>query len=311
MVGETQIQAQVKNAYSIASQAKCSGPFLNKLFHSAFSAGKKVRAETELGSGAISVSSAAVELACYIFGELSGKKAMLIGAGETAELVAKHFLDRGIEQLKIANRTHENAVRLAERYSADVVNFDDLMGEFFGSDIVVSATSGTQFLITKEMTDAYVKKNPSHRIVVIDIAVPRDIDPAIADNENIFVYDMDDLKSVVEKNINERKMEIPAAEKIVENCVGDYENWFKGMKAVPTIKFLQEKFEDIRQSEVMKNKICGGCAKRSEVDLLTKKIMKKVLWAPIKKLMKDTDCTEEELRYLREVFGGEDDNEEK
>lgn len=302
MLGENQVLGQVKDAYSIARIAKSTGPFLNKLLHMAFRVGKDVRTKTNLGVGAVSISSAAAQLASYIFETLVGKTTLLIGAGETGELVAKHLLERGVSSIKIANRTKANAQKLAEVYRAEVVDFERIAEHFFENDIVVSATAGNEYILTDEMLKNIVRKNPSKKTVAIDIAIPRDIDPKIANYENVFVYDIDDLKTVVDKNMEERRNEIPEAEKIILEAVADYEKWRREQRVVPTIKYLQNTFEDIRQAELSKSKHCRDCHKRTEMDDITRRIINKILNAPITKLVKDTNCSEAELEYLRNIF---------
>ena len=304
MLGENQVLGQVKDAYSIARVAKSTGPFLNKLLHMAFRVGKDVRTKTNLGVGAVSISSAAVELASYIFETLVGKTTLLIGAGETGELVAKHLLERGVESITIANRTKANAQKLAEVYHAKVIDFEKLAEHFFENDIVISATAGNDYILTDDMLKKVIRKNPSKKTVVIDIAIPRDIDPKIANYENVFVYDMDDLKTVVDKNMEERRSEIPHAEKITAGAVADYEKWLREQRVVPTIKYLQNTFEDIRQAELNRSKHCRDCHKRTEMDDITRRIINKILNAPITKLVKDTNCSEAELEYLRNIFSG-------
>lgn len=300
MVGESQILSQVKDAYAISNRAQTNGALLNKLLHMAFKAGKVVRERTALGAGAVSISSAAVELATHIFETLEGKSALLIGAGETGRLVAKILMDRGITTLTVANRSKAKAQELADLYGGRAVDFDEISEQFFAHDIVISATASPDYVLTRESLKPYINSNAAKKVVAIDIAVPRDIDPELARCENVFCYDMDDLKTVVEKNVKNREAEIPRAEKIVADVVDEYETWFKTRS---TIKVLKETFEDIRVTELEKSKSCRTCSKRHEMDLVTKRIIKKILRAPIDKLVNDTDCTETELEYLRDLFG--------
>jgi glutamyl-tRNA reductase len=305
MVGENQIKGQLKEAYRIACGLKTSGTILNKLFHMAFKVGKSVRTETNLGSGAVSISSAAVELSSHIFESLEGKSALLIGAGETGDLVAKHLFERGISKLKIANRTRERADSLSKSLGAEVVSFDSIADEFFNNDIVISATASQDYVVTAKMLEGVAAQNKSKRVMAIDIAIPRDIEPEVSKLGNIFLYDMDDLKVVVDKNLQERNSEIPYAEKIIDRAVVNYQKWYKERRVVPTIKVLQKSFEEVRVAELERNKHCGTCSKRSEVDQITKRIINKILRAPITKLVEDTDCSEAELKYLRNLFARE------
>ena len=309
IVGESQILGQIKDAYTLACKAQTTDTYINRLFHLAFKAAKTVRAKTNLGVGAVSIPSAAVELANHIYEKLSGKSVLLIGAGETGKLIAKYLLDRGIYSLKIANRTKSKAEELAKTYNAQVVDFNSLTDEFFKNDIIISATSGTDYVLSNDMLKPLIEKNNSKKVMAIDIAVPRNIDPELSKFGNIFLYDIDDLNYVVETNLKDRENEIPVAEKIIETAVDDFDKWLKEQKVIPTIKFLKDRFEDIRILELQKNKHCGICNKKSEVDQLTKRIINKILRAPIVRLVENTGCTEEELEYLRTLFAKDcDDN---
>ena len=300
MVGESQILSQVKDAYAISCRAQANGTLLNKLLHLAFKAGKVVRERTNLGVGAVSISSAAVELATHIFETLEGKRVLLIGAGETGRLVAKVLMDRGVAELTVANRNRAKADELADLHGGRAVGFDAIAEQFFAHDIVISATASPDCVLTRGSLKPHFKENGAKKVVAIDIAVPRDLDPELAQCDNVFLYDMDDLKTVVEKNVKDRESEIPRAEKIVADVVDEYDTWFKTRS---TIKVLKETFEDIRVTELEKSKSCRTCSKRHEMDLVTKRIIKKILRAPIDKLVNDTDCTETELEYLRDLFG--------
>lgn len=304
-LGENQVQGQVKTAYILACRAGTAGAYLNKLFHSTFKVGKAVRSETGLGAGAVSISSAAVELANCVYGELKGRRALVVGAGETAELVASHLIDRGIYSLSVANRTRENAEDFASRFRADIVDYTKVATAFFENDIVVSATSSPGYVITSKTLKPGFKENSSRKVVAIDIAIPRDIEPQIAAFKNVFLYDMDDLETIVDKNMEERRREIPKAGKIIERVVAEYEKWMKGQKVVPTIKYLQGRFEEIRASEMERSRHCSACDKRTHIDELTKRIVTKILRAPIAKLINDTKCSEDELEYLRAIFSEE------
>lgn len=304
VLGENQILRQVKDAYSLSIRAKTTGPYLNRLFHQAFGVGKKVRSMTNIGAGAVSISSAAVQMVSYVYDKLSDKSVLLIGAGEMGEIAARLLLERGIFSLKIANRTVENAQRMAKELNAQVANFGEIAKEFFVSDIVITATSSPECIITKKGLLPFCG-TVSKKTIAIDIAIPRNIEPAVSALANVFLYDMDDLKSIVDKNMEERRRAVPHAEKIITKASEEYKSWMNGQRVVPTIKYLQGKFEDIRASEMERMKLCEGCHKRHELDNITKRIIKKILTAPITKLMSDTNCSEEELKYLRGIFSGD------
>jgi len=209
------------------------------------------------------------------------------------------MIDRGVAELTVANRNRAKADELAGLYGGRAIDFGAIGKEFFEHDIVISATASPGCVLTKDMIEPFAKGYASKKVVAIDIAVPRDIDPALAQYENIFCYDMDDLKTVVENNVKDREEEIPRAEKLVAELVDEYDTWFKTRS---TIKVLKETFEDIRLAELEKSKSCRTCNKRHEMDLVTKRIIKKILRAPIEKLVNDTECTETELEYLRDLF---------
>lgn len=304
VLGENQILRQVKDAYSLAVCAKTGGPFLNKLFHQAFKVGKRARTETSIGVGAVSISSAAVQMVNCVYDTLSNKTALLIGAGETGELAAKLMIERGISSLNIANRTKDNALKMAQNLGANLIEFDKLAAEFLAHDIVICATSSPEYVVTRGMLEPFYKDDQK-KTIAVDISVPRNIEPSVADLTNVFLYDMDDLKAVVDKNMEDRRRAASYVEKIIVKSIEEYKTWFNSQRIVPTIKYLQEKFEDIRASEIEKVKHCEGCHKKSELDNVTKRIIKKILRAPITKLMNDTSCSEEELRYLRQMFSGD------
>lgn len=226
MVGENQIKGQVKDAYHLSCKAGTNGAYLNKLLHMAFRSAKDVKTRTNLGTGSVSIAAAAAQLAFNIYEDLSGKNVLLIGAGGTGELVAKYLIERGVGSLKIANRTEESAKELAIAYGGEVVSFGSIVDEFFKNDIVISATSSSDHIITKDMIAKKAEENRSKKIMVIDIAVPRDIDPAISIYDNIYLYDIDDLETVVKKNFEQRMNEIPHAEKIIDSQVAEYTKWF-------------------------------------------------------------------------------------
>jgi len=204
VLGEPQILGQIKEAYSKATREKRTGVILNRLLHKAFHVAKRVRTETGISDAAVSVSYAAVELAKKIFRDLSGKKALLIGAGEMAELAAKHLLSHGVSSISVANRTFERAVELAGVFRGTPVSFDEITAQLMEVDIVISSTASQTYVITQEKVKNSFRKRKNRPIFFIDIAVPRDVDPAVNDLPNVYVYDIDDLKGVVQLNMAQR-----------------------------------------------------------------------------------------------------------
>ncbi len=250
VVGEPQILGQLKDAYRNASEAGCSGHILNKLMHKAFSTAKKIRTETRIASQAVSISYAAVELAKKIFGDLGGKSALLIGAGEMAELAAQHLKTSGIEKLIVANRTLERALELARSLKGEAVSLEEIEDVLIDVDIVISSTGASGLVIRKEQVKRIMRPRYHRLLFFIDIAVPRDIDPEINNIDNVYLFDIDELREVVQENKAERQKEAVKAERIVESEVIKFKSWMKCLDIIPIIKRLQEKAETVRQREL-------------------------------------------------------------
>ena len=284
VVGEPQILGQVKKSFRAAVAAQSSGVVLNRLLHRAFSTAKRVRKETGIGGHAVSVSFAAVELAKRIFGELSGKKVLLIGAGEMAELAVEHLMHNRAEKLMVANRTLDRAAALAERFGGTAIGFSEIGEALKTADIVISSTGAPGYVLKKDDVKAVMRPRKNRPLFFIDIAVPRDIDPSINKLDNAYVYDVDDLAGVVEKNMAERMKEAARAEVIVEEAVISYRRWFDSLEVVPTIKALCDRMEAVRLAELQKS-LTGlknlGDEEREAIDRLTRAIMAKVVHGPI------------------------------
>jgi len=277
LLGEPQILGQVKQAHQLSVEAGACGLVLNRLLHAAVAAGKRVRTETELGSGAVSVASAAAELAGKIFEDLSTRSVLLIGAGEMSELTARHMLDKGAANLTIANRTFSKAMELATQMNGLALPLDRVAESLACVDIVISSTGSTEPIINQTQMKKIISQRSGRPIYIIDIAVPRDFDPEIARLDGVFLHDLDAMKLLVDKNLEERRSEIPLAEVIVEQELEKFLVWRRSLAATPAIKQLREGLEAIRRQEVARY---GGrfCNKdREELDRLTESIMKKVL----------------------------------
>jgi glutamyl-tRNA reductase len=245
VVGEPQILGQIKQAYRIAVKENASGVLLNRLMHKSFSIAKKVRKETGIGDNAVSISYAAIELANKIFSDLSQKSVMLLGAGEMAELAVEHLISNKVKKIVVANRTFKNAVALARKFNGQAVKFEERQDALAQVDIIISSTGATEYVMTKEQVRAAMKKRQHNTLFFIDIAVPRDIDPDINSISNAYVYDIDDLKNIVESNIEQRGRETVKAERFIEEAVVKFRLWLDGLAVVPTIKALNEKMTDI------------------------------------------------------------------
>ena len=252
VVGEPQILGQIKQAYRTAVENKASGVLLNRLMHKSFSVAKKVRKETGIGDNAVSVSYAAVELANKIFSDLSQKSVMLLGAGEMAELAVEHLISNKVKKILVANRTFKNAVDLAQKFNGQAVKFEEREDILKEVDIIISSTGATDYVLTRDQVKQAMKKRHHHTLFFIDIAVPRDIDPKINTISNAYVYDIDDLKNIVESNIEQRGKETVKAQRFIEEAVVKFCKWLEGLAIVPTIKALNNKMSSIVEIECKK-----------------------------------------------------------
>lgn len=253
IVGEPQILGQIKEAYAEATRQKTSGVILNRLMHKAFHVAKRVRTETEICEAAVSISYAAVELAKKIFHVLEGKKVLLIGAGEMAELAARHLMAQGVSSMVVVNRTFERAVEVAGLFKARPVSFDEIGAQILDVDIVVTSTASKEYVVTYDQVKNSLRKRRNRPLFFIDIAVPRDVEPKINDLENVYVYDIDDLKGIIEINMAQRQQAAVKAERIVQEEVGKFKKWLETLAVVPTIVSLRDKADSIIQAELKKS----------------------------------------------------------
>jgi glutamyl-tRNA reductase len=284
VMGEAQILGQVKEAYRRALEENFTGIALNRLMHRAFRTAKRVRTETGIAANPVSVSFAAVELAKKIFGTLAGKKVLIIGAGEMAELTVTHLIGNGAEEITVANRTVLQAETLAEKYHGKAIGLAALDEELGEADIVISSTGAPTYIVTEEMIRRCLRKRKNRLLFLIDIAVPRDIDPAVDGIGNVYLYNIDNLQDIVDENMKNRRREALKAEEIVAEEVEQYIKWLKELKAVPTIVLLRSKAEGIVRMEMVKaqswmSKLGNG--DREKVDALVNGIVNKILHAPM------------------------------
>jgi len=292
VIGEPQILGQIKEAYSSATKEKTTGVILNRLLHRAFHAAKRVRTETGISDAAVSVSYAAVELAKKIFYDFKGRKVLLIGAGEMAELAARHLLSQGVSAIVVANRTFQKAVEVAQAFDGSPVSFEEIGSQLLEADIVVSSTAAPGYVITHDQVKGSMKRRRNRPLFFIDIAVPRDVDPEVNNLENVYVYDIDDLKGIIQGNISQRREEAVKAERIVEEEVIKFEQWLKTLEVVPTIVSLKEKAERVRQAELKKSLLSLGDLSPSQIrslETLTLSITEKILNDPILFLKQKAD----------------------
>ncbi|HYM37503.1 MAG TPA: glutamyl-tRNA reductase [Nitrospiraceae bacterium] len=252
IVGEPQILGQLKDAFEVALNHKASGVVLNKLVRKSISVAKRVRTETKIAETAVSVSYAAVELAKKIFSNLSEKTVLLVGAGEMAKLAAQHLVDQGVRKVSITTRDAASAVELARRFNATSIPFEHFRREMAEADIVLCSTGASHYLIGVEDVQQAVRRRMNRPIFLIDISVPRNIDPAVKDIDNAFLFDVDDLEMRVEQNLEERRREAVKAERMVEDEVAQVLQWLKSLEVTPTIVALRNRAEEIRQAEIDK-----------------------------------------------------------
>ena len=307
MVGEAQILGQIKEAYRYAARLEGTGALLNTLLHKSFSVAKRVRSETGIGSSAVSISYAAVQLAQKIFGDLGGKKVLLIGAGEMAELAAEHLVGNGVTGVVVANRTLSRAVDLAARFGGKAVSLDEIQGQLEEVDIVISSTGASGEVLMKEDVRPIMKMRRNRPLFFIDIAVPRDLDSQLIELENVFLYDIDDLNNVVELNKSERQKEAVKAKRIVDEETIKFSRWREGMAFSPTIRAMQQKVETICLDELERtlNKLPDLDSKEKEqLERMARAIAAKILYDPLQYLKK-SDCEKSDNRKiytLRNIF---------
>src|SRR5512143_2591185 len=308
VLGEAQILGQLKDAFDIALKTKTTSTILNKLIKKAISVAKRVRTETRLAEGAVSISSAAVELAKKIFGELEGKHVMLLGAGEMAELAAQHLLGNGVKNIMVANRTFERAEELAAEFKGDAIRFEHFPDALVMVDILICATGAPHYVVTREMITRALKERRNKPIFMIDISNPRNIDPEVDKADNVYLYDIDDLQSKVDVNTEGRAREAEKAEEIVAREVETYLQWERGLDAVPTIVDLREKVEDVRRRELEKTLgILNGITDddRRAIEAMSQAIVNKLLHAPLvvlKQAAASKDEGEATIAVARRLF---------
>ncbi|MBT8352390.1 MAG: glutamyl-tRNA reductase [Deltaproteobacteria bacterium] len=282
VVGEPQILGQIKEAYRSATLKKTSGVILNRLLHRTFFVAKKVRSETGIGDHAVSISYAAIELGRKIFDTLESKKVLLIGAGEMAELAVEHLIRNRTGEIFVANRTFKRGVELSKKFKGQAIRFEELTNFLKEVDIIISSTGSSDFILRPEQVKKIMPNRRNRPLFFIDIAVPRDIDPKINRLNNSYVYDIDDLKGVVDENIGDRKAEAIKGERIVDEAVIRFREWYDSLDVVPTIVALRSKLEIIAKTEIEKtmqsNSVSGTDSQA--IQRMTDSIINKFLHDP-------------------------------
>jgi len=250
VIGEPQILGQIKDAYRDCLAADITGTFLNKALHRAFRSAKRIRTETDIGKYSVSIASEAVELACHIFGDISASTVLVIGAGDMASIAAKRLTSRGAKKMVIINRTHKAACDLARELNGVPLPFESLMTELASCDIVISSTGAPTHIITKDMMETVMKQRRNKAIFIIDIALPRDVEPDVGKCYNCYLYDIDSLKSIVDRHFSNRKEQASKALAIIETEVGNFEKWLDALNAHTTISDLFSLVESYIQEQL-------------------------------------------------------------
>jgi len=306
IVGEPQILGQLKDAFDLALAKKTTGILLNKLMKKAISAAKRVRTETRIAENAVSISFSAVELAKKIFTDLSKKVCMLLGAGEMAELAAKHLISNGVREVLVANRTFERACFLAEEFHGRPVKFEEFLQEMVRADIVICSTGAPSYIVMKSQMQKVMKERKQRQVFLIDISVPRNIDPEINDLENVYLYNVDDLQGVVDSNLFERQKEAEKAEKIITEELETFVKWQASLDSVPTIKALREKAEEIKKEEIDKlfHKLSGIDEKEREaIEYMATALVNKLIHPPTAALKEDSENRDLLVAAVRKLYG--------
>ncbi|WP_026074240.1 glutamyl-tRNA reductase [Brevibacillus massiliensis] len=259
VMGETQILGQVRDAFLLAQQNGTTGTVFNTLFKQAVTLAKRAHTETAIGQNAVSVSYAAIELGKKIFGSFQGKEVLIIGAGKMSELAAKHLHSNGVSRVRVANRTLERAAQLAEKFHGQACRLDQLPDLLLSADIVISSTGASGYVVTKEQLKPIMKQRKQRPLFMIDIAVPRDLDPGLHELDNVFLYDIDDLEGIVASNLEERSKEAVRIEAMIGEEMVAFKSWFQTLGVVPLISALREKALDIHSDAMRKieNKLPG------------------------------------------------------
>ena len=313
VLGESQIQGQVIQAHQLALANGAAGPVINALFRTAVQAGKRARSETAINKHAASISHVAVELAAQIFDDLAAKTAVLVGAGEMAEVAAKNLVDNGVGNLLVVNRSAGRGTRLAAKYGGDALGWDHLTQALWRSDIVITSTSAPHAILRTDTVEAAMQMRRNRPLFIIDIAVPRDVQPAVGKLSNVFLYDIDDLQQVVESNLAQRRRQIPQVRAIIREEADAFLNWFRARDVVPTIVGLRQHMDLIRESELewaMHKLEHLSEQERGVVMAFSRRLVNKLLHQPTVRLKQQSNGRQayHYTEAVRDLFGIEDDD---
>jgi len=306
VVGEPQILGQIKDAFEFALRKKTTGILLNKLMKKAISVAKRIRTETKIAENAVSISFAAVELAKKIFTDLSTKSVMLLGAGEMAELAAKHLVSSGVKEVLVANRTYETGCSLAKEFNGRAVKFENFVHEIANTDIVICSTGASKYVLLKEQMHHVMKERKHKPVFIIDISVPRNIDPEINNIDNVYLYDVDDLQGVVDSNVQGRQKEAEKAEAIIVDEIETFQKWQSSLDSVPTIIALRDRADAIRKEELERllNKLSGlGEKEKKDIEYMANAITNKLIHPPTAALKEDAEDKDILIATIKRLYG--------
>ena len=312
VLGEPQILGQIKDAFNLSLSKKTTGVLLNKLMKKAISTAKRVRTETRIAENAVSISFAAVELARKIFTNLADKSVMLMGAGEMAELAARHLLSNGVTGVMVVNRTYERGCELASEFNGRPVRFEDFLQEMVHADIIICSTGAPAYVLHREQMLKIMKERKQKPVFIIDISVPRNIDPEINKIDNVYLYDVDNLQDVVDTNLQGRRAEADKAEGIIREEVEKFGRWMSALHAVPTIVALRQKADEIRREELEKfqNRFPAlDGVQMKAVDYLATAIVNKLIHPPTIALKDDSEDRDELIALMKRLYGINGDEE--
>jgi glutamyl-tRNA reductase len=305
VLGEQEILSQVKHAYEISRQAETLGTVFHRLASQAMHVGKRARTETQIGFGPVSVAFAAVELAEKVFQKLEGRGVLLVGAGEHAALCAQHLLARKAEPLLIANRTMERADALARDLGGETIAWEDLGNALNRADIVIATTGAPHAVIRTDMVREAMKKREGKPLSLVDLAVPRDVDPEVDRIQSVFRFDLDALKGVVDTSVTRRRKEVPAVEHLVTDEVEGFMRWWDSLAAGPVIRDLHQAFESIRMHELEKNARRFKDEDREQLEVFSRNLIRKLLMSASMELKEQKDgdpAAMERLAAMRRIF---------
>jgi glutamyl-tRNA reductase len=308
ILGEVEIQGQVKRAYELGLVEGATGPVLNRVFRAALAAGKRARSETGISEKGLSIPSVAVELAQHTLGDLGSRTVLLVGAGETAELTARALSARGVEAIFVANRHYSRAIGLAQRFGGRAVRIDELPTQMEGADIVVSSTNSPHHIIEREELELVMERRGRRPLLLVDLAVPRDIEPACREVPGVSLSDVDDVQSIAERNASGREAEARRAERLLEAEVARFEHWLGSLEVLPTVAALRRRADEIVERVLAENEPRWESlsdADRDRMRLMARAIANRLLHEPTVRLKRSTD---DEAAYpyvhaLRELFG--------